>query len=308
MTKPALVVMAAGIGSRYGGLKQIEPVGSNGELLIDYSLFDAKRAGFEQVIFIINHKIENEFKQHIGDRIAQHMNVEYVYQELNSQLPDKTICPADRIKPWGTGHAVLCCKALLNGPFAVINADDYYGRNAFAQIYNTLKNAQDTAPHQWCMVGYILENTLTDFGYVSRGVCSVTQDHKLSGIVERVRIEKTANGVEYSEDGGCTFQPLCPSSVVSMNLWGFTSPGIFNELEAGWADFWRKNVPEKPTTAEFYLPSVVGTALGNNKAQVQVLQCTDRWYGITHPQDKPALSNAIAQMVSNGLYPSRLWG
>ncbi|MDL2235876.1 hypothetical protein LJC07_07005 [Christensenellaceae bacterium OttesenSCG-928-L17] len=306
MKKPILVIMAAGMGSRYGGLKQIEPVGAHGELLTDYSLYDAKAAGFEEVIFIINRKIEADFRDVIGERIQKHMHVRYAYQELDSMLPPGVSTPVQRVRPWGTGHAVLCCKDMIDTPFAVINADDYYGASAFSLMFQTLREAQNTMPQQWCMVGYPLFNTLTEHGFVSRGVCDVTPTHMLRKIVERVHIEKKVEGAVYSEDGGATRLPLPIDATVSMNLWGFTTPGIFDELQAGWLRFWETDFLEKPERAEFFLPNVIDTAIQAGRASVRVLRSNDQWYGVTYREDKPRVVAAIAKLTAEGQYPERL--
>lgn len=304
--EPVLVVMAAGMGSRYGGMKQIDPVGKNGEIIIDYSLFDAMRAGFRQVIFIIQRKNEADFRQVIGDRISRYMQVEYAFQELDD-LPKGFSLPDGRVKPWGTGHAVWACRKMIDAPFAVINADDFYGKEGFEQIYRFLSSVEDTEKYQYAMVGYTLKNTLTDNGFVSRGVCR-TENGKLVDITERTRIEKDPAGIgaKFSEDGGETWSPLDPESVVSMNLWGFT-PGILQEMEMRFAAFLKKTLVENPEKGEFYLPGVVSQLLEEDKAEVQVLRSHDKWYGVTYREDKPVVQAALARMMEEGVYPDPLF-
>ncbi|MFR8840642.1 MAG: sugar phosphate nucleotidyltransferase, partial [Clostridium sp.] len=227
--KPVLVIMAAGMGSRYGGLKQIDPVDHDGDLIIDFSIFDAKEAGFEKVVFIIKKAIEKDFREHIGNRMEKHIQVEYVYQE-NDLLPEEYQVPENRVKPWGTGHAILCCKDVIDGPFAVINADDYYGKAAFKELYRHLCETEDNDRYQYAMVGYKLYNTLTENGHVSRGVCVADEHGYLADIHERTRVEKHGDKAEYTEDNGASWTYLPEDTLVSMNMWGFTS-SILEELE-----------------------------------------------------------------------------
>ncbi len=222
MKKPVLIIMAAGMGSRYGGLKQIDPVDQDGHIIMDFSIYDAVKAGFEKVIFIIKKENEQDFRETIGDRMAQRIEVEYVFQDI-AALPEGFTVPEGRVKPWGTAHAVLSCLSVVDGPFAVINADDYYGQQAFQMIYDYLASHEDTDRYQYTMVGYLLENTLTENGHVARGVCGTNADGKLTEITERVRIEKRADGPAYTEDDGATWTPLAGDTVVSMNMWGFTN-------------------------------------------------------------------------------------
>lgn len=307
MKEPILVVMAAGMGSRYGGLKQIDPVGANGEIIIDFSLFDAKNAGFKKVIFLIKKSIEQDFKEIIGDRISEIMEVHYAYQEVDSLLPQGFALPEGRGKPWGTGHAVLCCKDFIDAPFAVINADDYYGKDAFKLIYEFLLHNQDDSVARYTMVGYQLENTLTDHGHVARGVCVTTKDGFLEAIHERVHIEKRGGKAEYTEDDGKTWVTIPAGSTVSMNLWGF-SPSILTALESGFPAFLQKAMAENPLKAEYFLPNVVGELVEAEKATVKVLQSPDRWYGVTYREDKPVVVEAVKIMRENGVYPEHLWG
>ena len=303
--KPVLVIMAAGMGSRYGGLKQIDPVDAYGNKIIDFSIFDAVYAGFEKVIFIIKKEIEKEFREKIGNRMAAHVQVEYVYQELH-KIPNGYEVPEGRVKPWGTGHAVLCCKDVIEGPFAVINADDYYGRSAFVSIYNQLNKVSDGEKYQYTMVGYQLYNTLTENGHVARGVCSTDEAGKLVDIHERTRIEKHGNKAEYTEDDGAVWTELLEDTIVSMNMWGFTN-SILKELEERFAAFLDRELPKNPLKCEYFLPFVVDELLKDGEAEVSVLKSVDRWYGVTYKEDKETVVNAIKGLKEAGLYPEKLW-
>ena len=303
--KPVLVIMAAGMGSRYGGLKQIDPIDAYGNKIIDYSIFDAVQAGFEKVVFIIKKAIEKEFRENIGDRIASHVKVEYVYQELD-RLPDGYQVPEGRVKPWGTGHAILCCQDVIDGPFAVINADDYYGKSAFVSIYNQLSEISDGEKYQYTMVGYRLYNTLTENGHVARGVCTISEDGKLVDIHERTRIEKQGDKAKFTEDDGNTWTELGEDTVVSMNMWGFTK-SIIEELDQRFAVFLDKELPGNPLKCEYFLPFVVDELLKEYKAEVTVLKSVDRWYGVTYKEDKETVVNAIRELKKTGIYPEKLW-
>lgn len=305
MQKPVLVIMAAGMGSRYGGLKQIDPVDSDGHIIMDFSIYDAKRAGFEKVVFIIKKAIEKEFKESIGERVSQYIDVDYVYQELDA-LPEGFAIPEGREKPFGTGHAILCCKEVVKGPFAVINADDYYGVHGFREIYNYLAENEDDDKYRYAMVGYILSNTLTENGYVSRGICETDEEGYLTGITERTRIERRGDGVAFTEDEGESWTDLPADSIASMNLFGF-SASMLKELEAGFPKFLEKGLKENPMKCEYFLPSVVGELIGNNSATVKVLKSEDRWYGITYKEDKQAVVDAIQRLKNEGVYPEHLW-
>ena len=307
MNKPVLVVMAAGMGSRYGGLKQVDPVGNHDQLIIDYSIYDARRAGFETVIFIIKREIEDTFRSAIGDRLSRVVDVKYAYQEL-SDLPSGFSVPEGRVKPWGTAHAVLAARHIVDGPFAVINSDDCYGPEGFREIYDYLSAHPDRPGcYEYAMVGYRLGNTVTEHGYVSRGVCEEDGDRFLTRVTERTRIEKDGPDARFTEDGGATWLPLSGDTIVSMNLWGFTR----SFLEEAWARFpafLDRTLAENPLKGEFYLPGVVTQLLDEGKARVKVLRSGDRWYGVTYKEDKPAVVKAIAGMTAAGLYPDRLWG
>lgn len=305
MNKPVLVVMAAGMGSRYGGLKQIDPVGPHGELIIDYSIYDARRAGFETVVFIIKHEIEDAFRKAIGDRLSQVMEVRYAFQQLDD-LPAGYTVPEGREKPWGTAHAILAARRIIDGPFAVINADDYYGPHAFEVLYNYLSQHPDNERYQYAMVSYPLRNTVTEHGSVARGVCQVDEQDHLLSVTERTRIEKDGDHARYTEDGGDTWHPLDGSTPVSMNLWGFNH-SFLKELEDRLPAFLDKALVENPLKGEYFLPSVVSALIDEDRAQVQMLRSQDRWYGVTYKEDHPQVVAALAQMTAEGQYPAYLW-
>ena len=285
-----LVVMAAGMGSRFGGLKQMEPIGPNGEVILDFSVFDAAKAGFTKVVFVIKHAIEADFKEMVGKRIADKIKVEYVFQETDA-LPEGYTCPDDRVKPWGTAHAILCCKDIVKEPFAVVNADDYYGRSAFEKMADFLKTDSD----DYCMVGFRLSNTLSENGYVARGVCE-TENGNLATVTERTKINSNC---EFTEDDGETWTSLSPDTVVSMNLWGF-KPDLFSYIEDGFKNFLDKNI--NVPKSEYYLPSVVSELIEKGEKNVKLLVAEDKWYGVTYKEDKETVVNAIAQMVKSGMY------
>lgn len=305
MKKPVLIIMAAGMGSRYGGLKQIDPVDGQGHIIMDFSIYDAVKAGFEKVIFIIKKENEQDFKEKIGDRLEQRIQVEYVYQDMEN-LPEGFSVPEGRVKPWGTAHAVLSCLSAVDGPFAVINADDYYGQQAFQMIYDFLASHKDTDRYQYTMVGYMLENTLTENGHVARGVCETDENGKLTKITERVRIEKRADGPAYTEDDGTTWVSLSGDTVVSMNMWGFTV-GMLPEIRDRFAAFLRENIQKNPLKCEYFLPFVVDELIREDKAEVTVLKSGDRWYGVTYREDKPVVVKAIQDLKDKGMYPQGLW-
>lgn len=307
MKEPVLVVMAAGMGSRYGGLKQIDPVDDNGNIIIDYSLYDARRAGFKTVVFIIKPEIDKVFREVIGNRISQWMNVEYAYQVMDD-LPEGFIVPDGRTKPWGTAHAVMAARNIVDGPFAVINADDYYGSDAFRIIYQYLTEHPDNPEcYEYAMVGYLLENTVTEHGSVARGVCELTDDGFLANVVERTKIVKGDVSPQYTEDDGKTWTQLPGNTIVSMNMWGFHR-SYLDEAEARFKDFLTATLETNPLKGEYFLPSVVSQLLEEKKARVRVLSSPDKWYGVTYKEDKPIVVNALAQMRKNGIYPENLWG
>ncbi len=302
--KPVLVIMAAGMGSRYGGLKQLDPVGSHGQLIIDYSIFDARRAGFETVVFVIKPEIEADFKEAIGDRVSKVMDVKYAYQ-LKEDLPEGYSVPAGRTKPWGTAHAALAARNIVDGPFAVINADDYYGPEAYQEIYNYLSTHADGDMYEYVMVGYLLKNTVTENGTVARGVCEETADHFLTQVTERTKIEK-GEPPRYTEDDGATWTDLSADTIVSMNMWGFTR-SFLDEALARFPAFLDKTLAENPEKGEYFLPTVVSQLIDEGKARVKVLRSEDKWYGVTYREDKPTVVAAITEKTAAGLYPDRLW-
>ncbi len=307
MKKPVLVVMAAGMGSRYGGLKQIDPVGAKGEAILDYSLFDAHRAGFEKAVIIIKEAIREDFMATVGKRLEKcPLQIVYAYQEL-SKLPAGFPIPEGRAKPWGTGHAVLCAKDEIGGaPFAVINADDYYGSDAFRVLFDYLSSLSAGDEGKYCMVGYALGNTVTEYGSVSRGVCTVSHDGYLLDITERTRIEKQGCTIRFTADEGKSWHDLAFDTPVSMNMFGFT-PGFLTEMEGRFPEFLEKQLPENPLKAEYLLPRLVDVQIKRNAASVKVLHSADRWYGVTYAADKPVVVAALASLTAAGKYPAGLW-
>ena len=333
MKKPVLVIMAAGMGSRFGGLKQIAPVDNEGHIIMDFSIYDGKRAGFEKVIFIIKKENEELFKECIGNRVSGYMEVEYVYQEL-TDLPLGYQVPEGREKPFGTGHAVLCCRDKIDGPFVVLNADDYYGTEGFKMIYDYLlanpdveeneiklsyrvagsgnisndnPTNRDKTMYSYGMIGYQLEKTLTENGFVSRGVCEIDDKDYLTGITERTHIEYRDGEIQFTEDKGETWTKIEPDTAVSMNLFGF-SKSFVGELEKQFVSFLEDELLVNPMKAEFFLPTVVGKLIKEKKANVKVLKSPDHWYGITYQEDKEGVLKAISKMKGEGLYPDKLWG
>jgi len=304
--KPVLVVMAAGMGSRYGGLKQIDPVGNHGQLIIDYSIYDAVRAGFETVVFVIKREIEDAFKEAIGNRMEKVINVKYAYQELDD-LPEGYSVPEGRTKPWGTGHAILAARKVVDGPFAVVNADDYYGPEGFKTIYDYLATHEDSEDcYEFCMVGYLLGNTVTEHGHVARGVCVDDEEHYLVSVTERTHIEKDGENARFTEDGGETWESLPGDTIVSMNLWGL-SKSFMPEAEARFGAFLDKALVENPLKGEYFLPSIISALIGEGKARAKVLRSADKWYGVTYQADKPVVVAAIAEKTAAGVYPDKLW-
>lgn len=303
MKKPILVMMAAGMGSRYGGLKQMDPVGANGEVILDYSVFDARRAGFETVVFIIKREIEADFKARIGSRIEPHMEVRYAYQDLHD-LPEGYAVPEGRVKPWGTGQAIIAGRDVIDAPFAVINADDYYGVECFRRLYDFL--TQPRGAGEYCMVGYLLRNTVTDNGSVARGVCASDGAGNLTVINERTRIEKHPGGIHYTEDDGQSWVELDPDTLVSMNMWGF-QPELVEVLQQRFPAFLDQALAENPMKGEYLLPNVVRDLLSEGKATVKVLSSPDKWYGVTYQEDKPCVVQAMADKAAQGIYPTPLW-
>lgn len=296
--------MAAGLGSRYGGLKQIDPVGPHNATILDYAVYDALNAGFDKVVFVISKRIEADFRERFGRTIEKHGDIVYVFQRLED-VPASFVIPPGRKKPWGTAHAVLGCKDVVTTPFAVINADDFYGRAAFQALHTFLQTAHDSAStYNYSMVGYILGNTLTEHGYVSRGVCSVDANGFLQEINERTRIEKFGTDARFTEDG-VTWTTISGRSTVSMNIWGFT-PSLFREIETRFPNFLDRN-RDNLLKAEFYLPNLIGHLIHEGKAQVKVLTTDAKWFGITYKQDKARVEQAIRALIAAGIYPERLW-
>jgi NDP-sugar pyrophosphorylase family protein len=300
MNKPILVVMAAGMGSRFGGPKQIAPIDDRGHILIDYSLYDTRRAGFERVIFIVKKEMEKDFNEVIGKRMAKHFDMALAYQRLDA-LPEGFTPPEGRVKPWGTAHAVLSAKDYIDANFAVINADDFYGANAFKSVYEFLQ--QDAGPRSHALVGYRLGNTLTENGHVARGVCKVSES-RLTEITERTHIEARPGGAAYTEDGEhFTFIPA--DTTVSMNLWGFGREMI-DEIDDRFAPWLHDNIKLNPLKCEYYVPYTVNAVLAEGAAEVKVMSTSDKWYGITYANDMPGVRQALSVMRSEGKYPERL--
>ncbi len=302
MSETTLVIMAAGMGSRFGGIKQLEPVGPGGEIIMDYSIFDALESGFNKVVFIIRKDLENDFKEIIGNRIEKQVKVEYVFQELD-ELPEGFVKPEDRTKPWGTGQAVLCCQDTVKGPFAVINADDYYGKEAFRILFNFLQSDQ-YSDNQYCMAGFILGNTLSENGTVTRGVCQVGEDGILQNIVETSGIIPEGDHAAAAGSLGEKIE-ISLDSVVSMNMWGF-KPQLFQALEKGFVEF-LSGLSEQDLKKEFLLPVVVDQLIKAQAAQVVVLKSSDRWFGVTYKEDKEVVVTSIRALIDQGAYPEKLF-
>lgn len=301
-SEPILVVMAAGIGSRFGGIKQLASFGAHGECIIDYSLFDAYRAGFRRVIFIVNESIQADFRRQIGVHVEPLMETRYVVQRLDS-LPDGCTVPAGRTKPWGTGHAIMCCRDYIDAPFVAINGDDFYGRDAFNQVYDFLSR-----PHQngeYAMAGFLLKNTLSENGFVSRGVCRVSQDGYLESIVENPHIISSCDGPLTTTDGE-NYRLLSPDAPISMNLWAFT-PDLMDQLWMRFPAFYQNAMVTNPLKGEYYLPFVVNDTLSEGISTVRVLQTSSKWYGVTYQQDLPAVRDALSRLTQSGEYPESLW-
>ena len=301
--KPVLVVMAAGMGSRYGGLKQIDPVGSQGEAILDYSIYDAHQAGFETVVIIIKEAIRKDFMETVGKRLEKApVEIRYAYQELD-KLPAGITIPEGRTKPWGTSHAVLCAREQIDGaPFAVINADDYYGKAAFQVIFDAL--SASTEPNGYCMVGYELGKTVTENGSVARGVCQTDDKGYLTEVIERTSIETYPGGIRFLENGEYT--DLAPETTVSMNMWGFM-PGFLDEIDARFGAFLKEAIPGNPLKCEYFLPLPVSQLIKEGRATVKVLTSPDRWFGVTYAADKPVVVAALKAMTDEGKYPDGLW-
>ena len=305
MEKPTLVILAAGMGSRYGGLKQIDPVDDQGHKIIDFSIYDAVRAGFGKVVFIIKKENEKDFRECVGDAVSKHIAVDYVFQELD-KVPEGFQIPEGRVKPWGTAHAILCCKDVVKEPFAVINADDYYGRSAFDELYKFLTTHEDDEKYRYAMVGYQLGNTLTDNGSVARGICVTDDDGYLVELAERTKIVKTEKAAAFTEDDGETWTEVALDTPVSMNMWAF-SPSIIGELQAAVDRFFAEEVEKNPLKSECFLPIEVDKLLKAGKATVEVLHSADKWFGVTYKEDKPFVMESIRNLKDAGVYPDVLW-
>jgi len=301
--EPTLLILAAGIGSRYGGLKQTDPIGLGGETIIDYSVYDAIGAGFGRLVFVIRREIESAFRESIASRFDSTIPVEYVYQEMDACTGGFTV-PSGRSKPWGTGHAVLVAEKLIDGPFAVINADDFYGATSFRLLAEHLHGACDTSVADYSMVGFVLRNTLSDFGAVSRGICKCDDTNRLRKIVEITNIVKDGDRAKYRDDTG-KLHPLSGSETVSMNTWGFTG-SIFDHLGQRFAEFLAEHGHDP--NAEYFLPTVVNTLVAAGRAQVRVMPSRDSWFGVTYPEDKAFVARNIRKLTARGEYPETLWG
>jgi dTDP-glucose pyrophosphorylase len=306
MKKAALVILAAGIGSRFGGgIKQLEPVGPNGEIIMDYSIHDAIEAGFSKVVFIIRRDLDEDFRRIIGDRISKVVEVAYAYQAMDD-LPEGFSVPEGRKKPWGTGQAVLAARDVISEPFAVINADDYYGPSGFVSVYEYLTEHEDTDQYQYCMAGYILSNTITENGHVARGVCEMDEDGYLKEITERTKIQRQPEGICYTEDDGASWHVLEEDTLVSMNFWGFTE-SMIAELKAGIDEFFEVEVPKNPMKSEYLLPRTVDKLIKGGKARVKVLPCHDKWCGVTYKEDWQTVHDELQSKKDKGEYPEKLW-
>ena len=303
--QPTLVIMAAGMGSRYGGSKQVDKMTDAGEIILDFSLYDAMLAGFNKVVFIIREKHRDVFRELVDERAGRFLDVEYAYQKLED-IPEGYEIPEGREKPWGTSHAVMAARHLIDGPFVVINADDYYGPGAFSSLYEYLLKNEDGDKYEFCMAGYKLENTVTENGHVARGVCELDENGYLVGVTERTKIEMKEEGIAFTEDDGESWTVLPEGTVVSMNFWGF-SAAMMKELEAGLPAFLDKALTENPLKGEYLLPFTVDSLIKSGKARVKVLTSPDKWCGVTYKEDKEDVKNTLEAMKDKGLYPEKLW-
>jgi len=304
--KPVLVIMAAGMGSRYGGPKQVDKITDAGEIILDFSLYDAMMAGFDKAIFIIREEHRDVFRELVDERAGRFMEVEYAYQDLQD-IPEGFEVPDGRGKPWGTGHAVLAARDLIDGPFAVINADDYYGPSGFVSVYEFLSEQTEAAePYPFCMAGYILSNTITEYGHVARGVCQMDENHYLKQITERTKIQRQPEGICFTEDSGESWHVLEDDTLVSMNFWGFTE-GMVGELKTGIKGFFEEQVPGNPMKSEYLLPTIVDKLIHAGKATVKVLPCHDKWCGVTYREDWQGVHDELQSRKDKGEYPEKLW-
>ena len=304
MDKPVLVILAAGMGSRYGGLKQMDPIDDEGHKIIDFSIYDAHKAGFEKVVFIIKKEMEADFKELVGNPISKHMEVEYVFQDIIN-VPETFEIPEGRVKPWGTTHAIMRCRDVINGPFMVINADDYYGKNGYKLMYDFLTETQED-DSAYAMVAYELGKTLTEKGSVTRGVCNVDDNGNLSHVVEQKNLVKTDTGAAYSEEEGSELKAIDVNTPVSMNMWGFKT-GLFEEFDEAMNEFFAVRVAENPMKAECLIPTEVDKLIKAEKVTVKVLTSSDRWFGVTYKEDKPFVVESFRKLKEAGEYPKKLW-
>lgn len=303
--KPTLIIMAAGMGSRYGGSKQVDKMTDAGEIILDFSLYDAMLAGFNRAVFIIREEHREVFRELVDERAGRFMDVEYAYQKLDD-IPQGYEIPEGRQKPWGTSHAVLAAKHLIDGPFVVINADDYYGPGAFSSLYEYLTTHEDGDKYEFCMAGYKLENTVTENGHVARGVCVLDENDYLMQVTERTRIEMRPEGISFTEDEGASWTVLPQGTVVSMNFWGF-SPAMMSELEKGLPEFLDKALAENPLKGEYLLPHTADKLIKEGKARIKVLTSPDKWCGVTYKEDRIDVKNTLEALKDKGYYPEKLW-
>ena len=303
--KPTLIIMAAGMGSRYGGLKQVDKITDAGEIILDFSLYDAMMAGFDRAIFVIREEHRDIFRELVDERAGRFMEIEYAYQDLKD-IPEGFEVPEGREKPWGTSHAILACRDLIDGPFAVINADDYYGPGGFVSVYEYLTEHEDTDMLEFCMAGYKLANTITENGHVARGVCEMDDEGYLKEITERLKIQRQPEGICYTEDDGESWHLLAEDTLVSMNFWGFTA-SMIGELQAGIGEFFEKEVPLNPMKSEYLLPRTVDKLIKSGKARVKVLPCHDKWCGVTYKEDWQSVHDELQAKKDKGDYPEKLW-
>jgi len=306
MTKePTLIVMAAGMGSRYGGLKQVEKMTETGEIILDFSLYDAMMAGFKRAVFVIREEHRDIFRELVDERAGRFMEIEYAYQKLDD-IPEGAEIPEGREKPWGTGHAIYACRELIDGPFAVINADDYYGPQGFVDIYEYLTSHEDDDKMKFCMAGYILGNTITENGHVARGVCEMDENNFLTSITERTKIMHQPDGISFTEDDGKTWTVLPDDTLVSMNFWGL-SAGMIQAIGDGMDEFFEKQVPANPLKSEYLLPTIIDGLIHSARAEVKVLPCHEKWCGVTYKEDTETVKAELQSKKDKGLYPEKLW-
>ena len=303
--EPTLIIMAAGMGSRYGGLKQVEKMTDTGEIILDFSLYDAMMAGFQRVVFVIREEHRDMFRELVDERAGRFLQIEYAYQKLDD-IPANAEVPEGREKPWGTGHAVYACRNLVDGPFVVINADDYYGPEGFASVYDYLTSHEDDGIMRFCMAGYILGNTITENGHVARGVCETDENGLLTSITERTMIERRPEGISFSEDEGKSWTVLPEDTLVSMNFWGL-SGAMVDVIGERLGEFFETKVPANPLKSEYQLPGVIDRLIREGRAQVQVIPCHEKWCGVTYKEDREDVKNELQSKKDKGLYPEKLW-